>query len=67
MQVNGVTSEVRPPEEDGDVPAFWRALGVPGLADIHTHFLPPRMTRRVWAYFDAAGTLVGVSWPIRYK
>jgi uncharacterized protein len=67
VQVNGVTGEVRPPEEDGDVPAFWRALGVPGLADIHTHFLPPRMMRRVWAYFDAAGPLVGVSWPIRYK
>ena len=56
-----------PPEEDEDVPAFCRALGVPGLADIHTHFLPPRMLRRVWAYFDQAGPLVGVSWPIRYK
>ena len=57
----------RPPEEDGDVPGFWRGLGLPGLADIHTHFLPPRMLRRVWEYFDAAGPLVGVRWPIRYK
>ena len=56
-----------PPEEDADIPAFWRALGVPGLADIHTHFLPPRMLLRVWQYFDEAGPLVGVSWPIRYK
>ncbi len=31
-----------PPEEDADLPAYCRALGVPGLADIHTHFLPPR-------------------------
>src|SRR5580692_6259703 len=54
-------------EEDGEVPGFWRGLGVPGLADVHTHFLPPRMLRRVWEYFDAAGPLVGVSWPIRYK
>jgi predicted TIM-barrel fold metal-dependent hydrolase len=58
---------VLPPEEDADVPGFCRALGVPGLADIHIHFMPPRMLRRVWEYFDAAGPLVGVSWPIRYK
>jgi cytosine/adenosine deaminase-related metal-dependent hydrolase len=56
-----------PPAQDAEVPAFWRGLGLPGLADIHTHFLPPRMLRRVWAYFDTAGPLVGVSWPIRYK
>jgi predicted TIM-barrel fold metal-dependent hydrolase len=55
------------PPEDADLPAFCRALGVPGLADIHVHFLPPRMLRRVWDYFEAAGPLVGVSWPIRYK
>jgi hypothetical protein len=52
---------------DDDVPAFWQALGLPGLADIHVHFLPPRMLRRVWAYFDEAGPLVGVPWPIQYK
>ena len=51
---------VLPPEEDADLPAFCRALGVPGLADIHVHFLPPRMLRRVWEYFDAAGPLIGV-------
>ena len=67
VQVNGVTGEVRWPEEDDDVPAFWRGLGVPGLADVHTHFMPPRMLRKVWGYFDAAGPLVGVTWPIRYR
>ena len=49
------------------MPAFCRALGVPGLADVHVHFLPPRLLRRVWAYFDAAGPLVGTAWPIRYR
>jgi hypothetical protein len=34
------------PAQDTDIPAFCRALGIPGLADIHTHFLPPRMLRR---------------------
>ena len=49
------------------MPGFCRALGVPGLADVHVHFLPPRLLRRVWAYFDAAGPLLGRPWPIRYR
>ena len=67
VQVSAVTGGARTPAEDADVPAFWAALGIPGLADVHTHFLPPRMLRQVWEYFDRAGPLVGVSWPIRYK
>jgi len=55
------------PAEDARVPAFWQDLGLPGLADIHVHFLPPRMLRRVWDYFDEAGPLVGMPWPIQYK
>ena len=52
---------------DDDVPAFCRALGVPGLADVHTHFLPARMLRRVRAHFDEAGPLIGRPWPITYR
>jgi predicted TIM-barrel fold metal-dependent hydrolase len=52
---------------DTDVPGFWQALGLPGLIDVHTHFLPPRMMRRVWAHFDEAGPLIGRPWPIRYQ
>jgi hypothetical protein len=52
---------------DADVPAFVRALGLPGLFDAHVHFLPPRMQRRVWAHFDEAGPLIGREWPIRYR
>ncbi|MFG2050363.1 amidohydrolase family protein [Micromonospora sp. NPDC048935] len=55
------------PTADDRVPAFWHALGLPGLADVHVHFLPPRLMRRVWAYFDAPGPLVGTEWPIRYR
>jgi hypothetical protein len=55
------------PEDDEGVPAFWRALGLPGLIDVHVHFMPPRLLRRVWGYFDAAGPLVGRTWPIRYR
>jgi uncharacterized protein len=52
---------------DDDVPAFWHGLGLPGLADLHTHFLPERMQRRVWAHFDEAGPLIGRAWPIHYR
>jgi len=58
---------VSSPSADARVPDFWRALGRPGLIDAHVHFLPPRMMRRVWAHFDAAGTLIGRPWPIVYR
>ncbi len=40
------------PHGDGEVPAFWRGLGLPGLADIHVHFLPPRILQRMWLRSD---------------
>jgi predicted TIM-barrel fold metal-dependent hydrolase len=42
-------------------------LGLPGLFDVHTHFLPPRVRAKVVAQFDAAGPLIGREWPIRYR
>ncbi len=65
--MNRGVSTVAPPAADPAVPAFCEALGIPGLADVHVHFLPPRLQRRVWEYFDAAGPLVGRAWPIRYR
>jgi hypothetical protein len=55
------------PSTDDDVATWAADLGLPGLADIHTHFLPPRMARRVRQHFDAAGPLIGRPWPIAYK
>lgn len=55
------------PAADAAVPEFWRSLGLPGLADIHVHFLPPRVLAKVWAYFDAANVHYGVAWPITYR
>ena len=52
---------------DNEVPAWWRGLGLPGLVDLHTHFLPERMLRRVWAHFDEIEPLIGHPWPIRYR
>jgi predicted TIM-barrel fold metal-dependent hydrolase len=46
---------------------FSRALGLPGLVDLHTHFLPPRVMAKVRAQFDAAGPLIGRPWPLHYR
>jgi predicted TIM-barrel fold metal-dependent hydrolase len=47
--------------------AFWHRLGLPGLVDVHVHFLPDNIQRAVWAQFDLAGPAIGREWPIRYR
>ncbi|MEU7514296.1 amidohydrolase family protein [Streptomyces sp. NPDC042898] len=42
-------------------------LGIPGLVDVHTHFMPQNVLDKVWAYFDSAGPLTGLEWPITYR
>lgn len=46
---------------------WWTRLGLPGLIDIHTHFLPPQVMAKVRAQFDAAGPLIGRPWPLHYR
>ena len=53
--------------DDADVPALWQALGLPGLIDVHVHFMPRQVMDKVWAYFDAVGPLTGAPWPIAYR
>jgi uncharacterized protein len=53
--------------KDAEVPDFWRALGLPGLFDVHVHFLPDNIQRRVYEQFDQAGPKIGREWPIRYR
>jgi len=52
--------------EAGDIAAFWRALGLPGLIDVHTHFMPPNVLAKVWDFFDG-GREGGRPWPIAYR
>ncbi|MCL8013147.1 amidohydrolase family protein [Streptomyces sp. AS02] len=52
----------------GEVRRFWERLGLPGLVDVHTHFMPERVLRKVWDYFDTLGPLTGgLAWPITYR
>lgn len=37
------------------------------MIDVHTHFMPERVLAKVRDYFDAAGPLLGRSWPIVYR
>jgi hypothetical protein len=50
-----------------EVREFWQRLGLPGLVDVHTHFMPEQVLKKVWAYFDAVGPLTGMEWPITYR
>lgn len=45
----------------------WQDLGLPGIFDVHTHFMPKSVMDKVWNYFDSAGPLVGREWPITYR
>jgi predicted TIM-barrel fold metal-dependent hydrolase len=53
--------------EAGAVTAFWQELGLPGLVDVHTHFMPPNVLTKVWAFFEDGRAAVGQAWPIVYR
>lgn len=60
----------RVPLTDAALPALLAARGVPGLVDVHTHFMPENVLAKVWAFFDAVGTAPGSTdapWPITYR
>lgn len=62
-----MTANLRPLTADEQVPPFWRSLGLPGLVDVHVHFLPKAVQAKVWAYFDRAEAHYGTGWPVRYR
>jgi uncharacterized protein len=61
-----MSGPVVPPADDADVPRYWQELGLPGLVDVHVHFLPQRVQAKVWQYFADAETHYGAPWPIQY-
>jgi uncharacterized protein len=44
----------------------WQQLGLPGLADVHVHVMPPSVERKVWDFFDHAQEHYGQAWPLAY-
>jgi uncharacterized protein len=54
-------------DEADSVRQIWQSLGLPGIVDVHTHFMPKSVMDKVWRYFDDAGPLVGRPWPVAYR
>ena len=55
-------------DEAAQVRAFWTALGLPGLIDVHVHFMPDNVMAKVWSYFDRVRERgVADGWPIAYR
>lgn len=42
-------------------------LGLPGVIDIHTHFMPDSVMAKVWEVFDRADQVYGMPWDIGYR
>ncbi|MDF0532480.1 amidohydrolase family protein [Tsukamurella sp. 8F] len=55
------------PRTDAEIAAYLEQLGLPGVADVHVHFLPEPMLAKVWDFFDRAEQEYGTPWPIRYR
>ena len=49
--------------EDAALPSYLARLGLPGLVDIHVHFMPEPVLRKVWRYFDEVASLGGPTRP----
>jgi predicted TIM-barrel fold metal-dependent hydrolase len=54
-------------DEIAAVCGIWSELGLPGIIDVHTHFMPKNVMDKVWQYFDSQGPLIGREWPITYR
>ncbi|GGT67504.1 amidohydrolase [Streptomyces lateritius] len=65
--VPDTTPDTAPETPEGPTHDLIRRLGIPGLVDVHTHFMPQNVLDKVWAYFDAVGPLTGMEWPITYR
>ena len=58
---------ISPDPSAGDVVDWWERLGLPGLVDLHTHFMPQPVMDAVWRYFDNAREHYGMDWPVHYR
>ncbi|MGW9550829.1 amidohydrolase family protein [Citricoccus zhacaiensis] len=55
------------PRTDEEVRPYLQSLGLPGLVDLHVHFMPDTVQEKVWAFFDRQGEDGGLPWPIAYR
>ena len=60
-------SQLAPPTSDAEVPGYLQALGLPGITDLHVHFMPDRVQQKVWGFFDRLPQMGEPAWPIAYR
>jgi hypothetical protein len=58
---------IAPPNCDADLPAYFASLGLPGAVDVHVHFMPDSVLRKVWSYFDRLTGTGPAVWPVQYR
>ncbi|HZD67050.1 MAG TPA: amidohydrolase family protein [Acidimicrobiales bacterium] len=52
-----------PPHGDEEVAGYIARLGLPGIVDVHVHFMPDAIQQAVWRHFDN----LEPSWPVHYR
>jgi predicted TIM-barrel fold metal-dependent hydrolase len=55
------------PRSDAEVGPYLDSLGLPGIIDLHVHFMPSRVLEKVWAFFDRVADSGAPAWPIAYR
>lgn len=55
------------PASDEEVRGYLDALDLPGLIDLHVHFMPDRVQQKVWGFFDRLPDMGEPAWPIAYR
>lgn len=55
------------PTSDAELPDYLAQLGVPGILDVHVHFMPDRVQQKVWGFFDRLPDMGEPAWPIAYR
>lgn len=56
------------PVTDADVAAYIASLDLPGVIDMHVHFMPDNVLNKVWNFFDHVGDDgTAPPWPIHYR
>ncbi len=53
--------------DDSGVRGYAASLGLSGIIDLHVHFMPDNVMRKVWEYFASAGPLIGSTWHVKYR
>lgn len=55
------------PTSDQQIPAWIKSLNIPGIVDLHVHFMPDNVLRKVWQFFDAVDRPGVPPWSITYR